>query len=115
MGAKLNMLSLMNQHGGDRSRGSLTWQLRIEGQVQGVGYRHGLRREALRLNLTGWVRNRSDGSVEAVARGPRDRLEALAYWARRGPPTARVSRVTVNESRAGSNPPFYGFEQLPNA
>jgi acylphosphatase len=70
-----------------------TLQLRIVGMVQGVGYRFALQREALRLGLTGWVRNRADGSVEAVAQGPQPALDALAAWARRGPPAARVSDV----------------------
>jgi len=70
--------------------------LRIEGTVQGVGYRYALQREAGRLGLTGWVRNRRDGSVESLAQGSADALEALAAWARRGPPAARVSRVTAS-------------------
>jgi acylphosphatase len=69
--------------------------LRIAGLVQGVGYRYALQREAQRLGLTGWVRNRADGSVESVAQGSRQALDELAAWARRGPPAARVKEVTT--------------------
>jgi acylphosphatase len=75
----------------------ITKHLRIHGQVQGVGYRAGLVREAERLDLTGWVRNRADGSVEAVVQGPAAGVEALITWARRGPRLARVERVEIGE------------------
>ena len=68
--------------------------LRIRGLVQGVGYRNALLREATRLGLSGWVRNRSDGSVEALAAGPAPALDQLTAWARRGPPAARVGEVS---------------------
>ena len=68
--------------------------LRIRGLVQGVGYRNALLREATRLGLSGWVRNRSDGSVEALAAGPAPALDQLVAWARRGPPAARVAEVS---------------------
>lgn len=68
----------------------------IRGVVQGVGFRHALKREAQRLALSGWVRNRADGSVEAVAVGADDALEALQHWARRGPPSAHVDAVEVS-------------------
>lgn len=67
--------------------------LRIHGLVQGVGYRNALQAQATRLGLAGWVRNRSDGTVEALVAGPADAVEALIEWSRRGPPAARVSRV----------------------
>ena len=67
--------------------------LRIHGLVQGVGYRNALETEAARLGLAGWVRNRSDGTVEALVAGPADAVEALIGWSRRGPPAARVSHV----------------------
>ena len=72
-----------------------TQHLRIVGLVQGVGYRYALQREAERLGLTGWVRNRADGSVESIAQGSREALDALAAWARRGPPASRVKEVTT--------------------
>lgn len=92
-----------------------TIQLRITGRVQGVGFREALREEALRLGLTGWVRNRTDGSVEALAQGSEAALAALLAWARRGPPAARVARVaeTPLEPRyAGS---YDRFERWPSA
>jgi len=72
----------------------------VRGRVQGVSFRAYARREALRLGLTGWVRNRPDGAVEMLAEGPTDRLEALADWARRGPALARVDEVEVEWSEA---------------
>jgi acylphosphatase len=68
----------------------------IRGLVQGVGFRHALRREAQRLALRGWVRNRADGSVEAVACGAIAALDALQAWAGRGPPAARVDGVEAS-------------------
>jgi acylphosphatase len=68
-------------------------RLVIRGVVQGVGFRYALRREAQRLALSGWVRNRADGSVEAVACGDAPALDALQRWAQRGPPAARVDAV----------------------
>ncbi len=68
--------------------------LRIRGLVQGVGYRNAMQAEATRLGLSGWVRNRSDGSVEALAAGPAPALDQLVAWARRGPPAARVGEVS---------------------
>ena len=68
--------------------------LRIRGLVQGVGYRNALHLEATHLGLAGWVRNRSDGSVEALAAGPAPALDQLVAWARRGPPAARVAEVS---------------------
>ena len=68
--------------------------LRIRGLVQGIGYRNALLREATRLGLSGWVRNRSDGSVEALVAGPAPALDELIAWARRGPPAARVGEVS---------------------
>ncbi|HWV38232.1 MAG TPA: acylphosphatase [Vulgatibacter sp.] len=68
-------------------------ELRITGRVQGVFYRASCADEARRLGLVGWVRNVADGSVEAVAEGPRAALDALVEWCRRGPPAARVDDV----------------------
>ncbi len=67
--------------------------LRITGLVQGVFFRVHTRDEARRLGLAGWVRNLPDGSVEAVAEGPRAALEQLAAWCHRGPPGAAVEQV----------------------
>ena len=65
----------------------------IEGRVQGVWFRDSTRNEAIRLNLTGWVKNRFGGSVELVAEGPREEVEKLIEWCHHGPPTARVTRL----------------------
>jgi acylphosphatase len=67
--------------------------LTIGGRVQGVGYRDTLRSAARRNGATGWVRNRSDGTVEAVVLGDAAALDALRRWVRRGPPLALVERV----------------------
>ena len=65
----------------------------IEGRVQGVWFRDSTRNEATRLNLTGWVKNRFDGSVELVAEGPREEVKKLIEWGHHGPPGARVTMV----------------------
>jgi acylphosphatase len=67
--------------------------LRIKGRVQGVGFRFSAVDEARRLALTGWVRNTSDGEVELVAEGPKDRLRRLATWCHVGPRGAQVTDV----------------------
>ena len=67
----------------------------VRGTVQGVGFRASCARQANALGVTGWVRNRADGSVEIVAEGPRQSLEALVAFARRGPPGACVDHVEV--------------------
>jgi acylphosphatase len=72
----------------------------VTGIVQGVAFRHFTLREAERLALAGWVRNLPDGRVEAVAEGPKARVEALVAWCWRGPPAAQVSRVEVEWSPA---------------
>lgn len=94
---------------------TVTFHLSIGGRVQGVGYRDGLRLQAERLGITGWVRNRRDGTVEAVIRGPRDAVEALLGWARIGPPAARVAEVTVQQAPVALQRTYTGFERLPTA
>ena len=85
-----------------------TLRLVIEGRVQGVWFRESMRQEAERLGVTGWVRNCADGSVEALAQGEDDAVDALVAWAHRGPPQARVTRVTSEEERVGA---YAGFEK----
>ena len=85
---------------------TVTRQLRIHGRVQGVYYRASMVAEATRLGLHGWVRNRADGSVEALAQGGAPAVQALVDWARRGPPQALVERVDVAEAEPQTLPPF---------
>jgi acylphosphatase len=66
---------------------------RVEGRVQGVGFRYSCIREGRRLGLTGWVKNTPEGDVEVWAEGPAGKLETLLQWLRRGPPGARVEAV----------------------
>ena len=91
----------------------ITRKLRIEGLVQGVGYRDGLCREAQRLGVRGWVRNRRDGSVEALLHGQAHAIEAVLAWARRGPPAARVERARIVDADPQDLPPPQGFDRRP--
>ena len=70
----------------------------VEGFVQGVGYRHFARRAALRLGLSGWVRNRADGSVEALLSGAPDAIEVLLADLRRGPRGSRVTSLRLADA-----------------
>ncbi|SDQ24515.1 acylphosphatase [Microbacterium sp. cf332] len=70
----------------------------VEGRVQGVGYRYSLRLEAERRGVAGWVRNRSDGTVEAVVEGPDDAVDDVLAWLANGPPGARVDRTRVTDA-----------------
>jgi acylphosphatase len=79
-------------------RSTLVRRIVVEGVVQGVGYREFTRRAALRLNVSGWVRNRPDGAVEALIRGPPASVEALIAEMRRGPRFAAVERLTATEA-----------------
>lgn len=92
-----------------------TLKLRIRGTVQGVGYRYALRREAQRLGLVGWVRNRADGSVEALVHGEAADVDALVAWARSGPPAARVAEVEASAAGAEDGSTAGRFEILPTA
>lgn len=89
----------------------LTASLRIRGHVQGVGYRGSMCEQALALGLTGWVRNRRDGSVEALVRGSETDISLLVAWAHRGPPAARVTAVERHAGDATAS--LEGFAQLP--
>ncbi len=69
--------------------------LRVYGRVQGVFFRSTMRDVAKELGISGWVRNLPDGSVEAVVEGERRKVEKIIEWAHRGPPLARVEKVSV--------------------
>jgi acylphosphatase len=71
----------------------------VAGRVQGVFYRSSCAREAEARGLAGWVRNLSDGRVEAVFEGPEPQLDAIVSWCREGPPGARVDEVTLTRER----------------
>ena len=91
----------------------ICWLFRITGRVQGVGYRAWFEREATARGLTGWVRNRIDGCVEATACGAPEALAELQALARRGPPAARVDAVQCTQTPA--DPAGAGFRCLPTA
>jgi acylphosphatase len=83
----------------------------VEGRVQGVGYRAWVSREAQSRNLSGWVRNRGDGSVEAVFAGDQAKVAAMVEACRSGPGLAVVSNV---RQEAWSNQPPTGFSVRPS-
>jgi acylphosphatase len=74
----------------------------IQGGVQGVGYRAWVGRHAIASRLEGWVRNRRDGSVEALFSGPAETVADMVALCRRGPPSARVKAVTEQPANAES-------------
>ena len=78
-------------------------RVRISGHVQGVGYRAWAEREALSLGLSGWARNRRDGTVEALVAGPRAAVDAFLARCRDGPAAARGGNV-VTEPHEGPIP-----------
>lgn len=86
--------------------------LRIAGRVQGVGYRDWLQREARRHGLSGWVRNRADGSVEALLAGEEDALNAVLIACRRGPPLAHVERIDESFAEMPEQPGFTKWPTL---
>jgi acylphosphatase len=93
-----------------------TAHLSIYGSVQGVGFRDAFSLRALEHGVAGWVRNRRDGSVEAVIQGDAPAVEAVIRWARRGPAAARVDRLdqrAASSDEAATVQP--GFRRLPTA
>jgi acylphosphatase len=87
-----------------------TVRVRITGRVQAVGYRYWTEETATALGLGGWVRNRRDGTVEALFSGPADGVAVMLQRCQRGPRAAEVSMVEVLEE--GGSPPA-GFEMRP--
>jgi acylphosphatase len=83
----------------------------VTGLVQGIGYRYSMLAAARRLDVTGWVRNRRDGSVEAMIAGNAEAVAAMIAWTRHGPAGAEVTHVAV-ELGSGE---FANFEQWPTA
>ena len=75
-------------------------RLRVHGRVQGVWYRESMRQEAERLGIGGWVRNRLDGTVEALVEGDAIAVQRITDWARHGPRDAEVHGVDVAEESA---------------
>jgi acylphosphatase len=88
-------------------------RLVVTGRVQNVFYRDWLVEQATALGVDGWVRNRADGSVEAVAAGAPEKVEALIARARQGSPASRVAGVAVSEDEIGE--PLEGFAKRPTA
>ena len=72
-------------------------------------FRESMRHEATQRGVSGWVRNRADGAVEAMLQGETSQVEALIDWARRGPPAAQVLSIEVSEAEGT----FDGFEKRP--
>ena len=92
-----------------------TRQIRVRGRVQGVGFRDALCVQAQRLGVHGWVRNRVDGSVEAVLQGDDAAVERLIAWARRGPPLAQVRALDELTTETPFDRPYASFERWPSA
>lgn len=87
-----------------------TKYLRLFGRVQGVSFRASLCQEARKRQINGWVRNRQDGSLEAMLQGDPAAVESLIAWARRGPPGALVERIDTTEGQGI----YEGFASRPN-
>jgi acylphosphatase len=83
---------------------------RITGRVQGVGFRAWMEQTAERLGVRGWVRNRRDGSVEAVIAGDTSKVDEMLTMCWQGPPAAKVDGVSVDDAQA---PAGNGFESRP--
>lgn len=88
-------------------------RLVVTGRVQGVGYRDWVTKEARRMGLTGWVRNRRNGSVEIVADGDAEMLDGLLQRCLVGPPTAQVATVEVSDTKEATE--GLGFGIRPDA
>ena len=76
----------------------LTRKIRVHGRVQGVWFRDWTNREAKTLDVDGWVRNRRDGTVEALIAGEADAVDKMIERLREGPPNARIDRLVIEDS-----------------
>jgi acylphosphatase len=85
----------------------------VHGRVQGVGFRYATVEAAERCGVTGWVRNRRDGTVEALLQGEPAAVDAMMAWCRRGPPAARVE--TFETTSVAPDPAIAGFSTAPTA
>jgi len=90
-------------------------QILVSGVVQGVGYRDALRYQAEKRGVTGWVRNRSDGNVEALLQGSAEAVDSLLAWARQGPPAARVVDLRTVPLVPEFDRAYARFERWPTA
>jgi acylphosphatase len=87
-------------------------RVRIEGRVQGVWFRGWTVQRAIELKLHGWVRNRSDGSVEAMFAGPADVVERMLQQCWEGPPGARVTDVRAEPAELPHRSGFFAVATL---
>ena len=87
----------------------------VVGRVQGVGFRAWVEHEARARRLAGWVRNRADGSVEALVQGDDESVAALVAWARRGPRLAHVDDVRDDPVTPAHDRPYADFAIWPSA
>jgi acylphosphatase len=83
----------------------------VSGRVQGVGYRYAMTDAARAIGIAGWVRNRRDGTVEALVQGGDAQVERMLAWCRRGPPGARVTAIATDVLNA--DPAIVDFEPRP--
>lgn len=86
--------------------------VRVRGRVQGIGYREACVRRARALGITGWVRNRVDGSVEVMLQGSPEQLADMCSWLRDGIPAAVVDKLEVTQVQSPL-PRFDHFDRLP--
>lgn len=93
------------------SNANVTKRLVIQGRVQGVYFRDSMRQQARQLDVTGWVRNRTDGTVEAMVSGEPEAVANIIEWSRRGPAAAKVTDVQIEEGEGQ----FEQFELLPTS
>ena len=90
---------------------SVTKNILLQGRVQGVYFRESMCQKAAELGVTGWVRNRPDGTLEAMIQGEPMAIEQMLEWARHGPSAARVEQLEINEG-AGNYTDFQRLKTL---